>query len=1181
MHAVCHAPQYDMGTALCGTRARNRALARGDARESSETSDPRADGRASHGTPYSYVARETYACARLRMATRHAMLSRLSTLALLLVSVITPGCVAASSDSDNSPGISRDSRHSVLAPTARQSPPPDALNARDFSARGDGRTDDHAALQAAIHAAQRQGRALYIPAGDYVVGATLVIECSVPNCCEACNTSQSNCGHSACGPLVFNPLRLMGEAQFTTRIIAGPSFQGAALLALPGSSINPPAGTLGNTTETHEISHLQLHANAHGDAAGADYALYAPYITRSRFIALYITDARKAGIYLGYGWINDVLHCMFGGNHIGLQLVEAVNNVNVLNSVFEGNYGPAIVVDGGAQVRIEGNVMESNGGPAVIASGTTALTVHSNYYEANNLERAWPMQWAELDWDAKGRNVSNASVCADLLLNGAPYRFGDVQGQAQRILSPLAPCEGVTYTSNFHGPMAGGCQNYAAVHAVAVSGLTLSGNGAYAHCGVNRTSSGVVGGAGAMVSLRGLPCKPEQQIGAIPPIALLSTGSNASRYWVRDVSFFANTGGFDLMKLAGGPVGYQGVVHGFGRWVALRDEIDEPGSGGGEAALHTFHSPDVLSVNFGAASYPPHWTALPTMVKPSITQAARRFNGHQVFAWKWVGSSEAAAVVAELPLEDNPALAGEAVYIAVQVRSPNASVALAIDPGDGIFLRPHCSPLQGSPPVDSKCWHAQPQGRVAPGMSTGWILRSFQATLAWDGTARFAMHALSTSPGGDPVEIQIAAPVVVGLVGAGWNSLAGQFEPPTTDAAPASLKTDDNLEPVISSPGSAFYTMTDACGLGTISNPTAPLEPCVHPHAVCPGIMHGVEVGTGSYNVTICNNTAWTFRSLWHNSSAVLTPTGFAQTVSNVHLPNTSNAHATIWPPLQPVAPSCPVIPRAPCPPPPHPGSAEGSCSGFLGTGHGGEFIFRVTLHGPDGSTVDLLQASVEQKKRWAPSEGSRISVIKQSQIGAYLATQNVTLDPLVGMTVTANFTVGFDHVNSDNHSVNWFYPCMSMFALPFKRWVAQLTNGTEMSGVFSSADAMTLQQDIKWVAVYDDDSRRGAVYQYPVGHAPMERQKGLASNEFWNRKYDHKLYLQLGVPVTKGAQFGVQHTITAFTAKDTEPWLEAAKKLVRWPAVRLKTDDNHNLHATMPSMIISPRERSESITIR
>ena len=241
------------------------------------------------------------------------------------------------------------------------------------------------------------------------------------------------------------------------------------------------------------------------------------------------------------------------------------------------------------------------------------------------------------------------------------------------------------------------------------------------------------------------------------------------------------------MNLNAGPKSYQGTVHGFGRWVALRSEEDSVGSGGGEAALHTFHSTDVLAVNFAAASYPPHWTALPGMAKPSIAQAARRYNGRQTFSWKWDGKHEAAAALVELPLADNPVLAGEAVYVALQVRSPNASVALAIDPGDGVFLKPHCSPA--SPPADSKCWHAQPQGRLAPGTSTGWELRSFQATLAWHGTARFAMHARSIE--GGAVEIEIAAPVVVGLVGAGWNSLAGQFEPPPTRGAPPSLKTDD------------------------------------------------------------------------------------------------------------------------------------------------------------------------------------------------------------------------------------------------------------------------------------------------------------------------------------------------------------------------------------------------------
>lgn len=101
------------------------------------------------------------------------------------------------------------------------------------------------------------------------------------------------------------------------------------------------------------------------------------------------------------------------------------------------------------------------------------------------------------------------------------------------------------------------------------------------------------------------------------------------------------------------------------------------------------------------------------------------------------------------------------------------------------------------------------------------------------------------------------------------------------------------------------------------------------------------------------------------------------------------------------------------------------------------------------------------------------------------------------------------------------------------------------VTGVFTFDASFTLRDDIRWAAVWDGMSR-GAVYQYPVGHAYPGR-KGFW-NSFWNRKYDHKLYLQADVPTEKGAQFGFQHSVAAFTTDGKQSWVEAAKAVVKWP---------------------------------
>ena len=71
----------------------------------------------------------------------------------------------------------------------------------------------------------------------------------------------------------------------------------------------------------------------------------------------------------------------------------------------------------------------------------------------------------------------------------------------------------------------------------------------------------------------------------------------------------------------------------------------------------------------------------------------------------------------------------------------------------------------------------------------------------------------------------------------------------------------------------------------------------------------------------------------------------------------------------------------------------------------------------------------------------------KESQLGPYLATETAELHPTLGLNVTTRLTLAFANASP---LVQYFYACMTMFALPFKQWVAVATNGTMARGVFT-----------------------------------------------------------------------------------------------------------------------------------
>ena len=93
----------------------------------------------------------------------------------------------------------------------------------------------------------------------------------------------------------------------------------------------------------------------------------------ARFVAIEVNGATAAGIMLGYGWCNYLLEVRVSSNTIGILLVNAANNVNVVNAIVEANYGAGIVLQAGYQVNLEGNVIEGNKGPAIVAGGIFQL----------------------------------------------------------------------------------------------------------------------------------------------------------------------------------------------------------------------------------------------------------------------------------------------------------------------------------------------------------------------------------------------------------------------------------------------------------------------------------------------------------------------------------------------------------------------------------------------------------------------------------------------------------------------------------------------------------------------------------------------------------------------------------------------------------------------------------------
>lgn len=217
------------------------------------------------------------------------------------------------------------------------------------------------------------------------------------------------------------------------------------------AGVDGPGTSGAAITNGHSLSQLTVDGNG-----VANFSVQAAAMTRSKFHTVTANNAKLAGIYVGFGWINNFVECSFHSNGlVALYIDVAVNAVNVLDCTFETNRGIGILVNYGAAVRIEGNCLESQGGPAIVANAVQALTIKGNYYEANLMGGHLPPTAGTglISFvDSSGKPVH---VCADQVLNGEPWH-GFHTG-APLVLSGAEPCQAVVIEGNYHNPGASLC----------------------------------------------------------------------------------------------------------------------------------------------------------------------------------------------------------------------------------------------------------------------------------------------------------------------------------------------------------------------------------------------------------------------------------------------------------------------------------------------------------------------------------------------------------------------------------------------------------------------------------------------------------------------------------------------------------------------------------------------------
>lgn len=197
----------------------------------------------------------------------------------------------------------------------------DVLNVKDFGAKGDGSTDDTAAIQAAIDYAVATGRrSVYFPAGTYIVTSPLHAQVETGTTTVGGSTKSRytyGMGLTLRGEQVGKTvLRKTGQATYT--IPANNNING-------GSTVDTTLFFGGTEGTGLYVSDLSIENASTGEC-------YAIYATRARCILERLNVCTNShGIYL-YGWLNNLTDIIITAKEKGLWVANATSTV--CNKVF-------------------------------------------------------------------------------------------------------------------------------------------------------------------------------------------------------------------------------------------------------------------------------------------------------------------------------------------------------------------------------------------------------------------------------------------------------------------------------------------------------------------------------------------------------------------------------------------------------------------------------------------------------------------------------------------------------------------------------------------------------------------------------------------------------------------------------------------------------------------------------